>query len=267
MINRLLLSRIAACALALPVLADWDLGDPYKWRQLPQMGPGGYNVLSSQAIYPGGGLVNKLVADDWQCNDPRPVTDIHIWGSWWDDNPQPNWPGLFSLSIYSDTPAGPNPGEHSRPGAELWTRVLTPSIRPWGDAVGEQFYDPNKVLNPPTGLSPEQKVWQYNFLLNPADYFQQQPGKIYWLSVQALGITDTGHYWGWKTSMDHWNDDATWADMPIAGPQDWNELRDPLDPSKSLDMAFVLTVPEPSTYALLAGLGLVGFAAYRRLRR
>jgi hypothetical protein len=231
------------------------------------MGPGGYNVLSSQAIYPGGSPVSKIVADDWLCNDPRPVTDIHVWGSWWSDSPPPGWPGLFSLTIYSDIPAGPNPGDYSRPGDVLWSKTLQPTVRFWGDAVGELFYDPNKVLNSPSGLSPEQKVWQYNFTLDPQDYFRQQPGTVYWLSVQAMGITDTGHYWGWKTSLNHWGDDATWADLGISGQTAWYELRDPLDPTRSLDMAFVLTVPEPRGWVLIVGLGLAGFAAYRRIAR
>jgi hypothetical protein len=230
------------------------------------MGPGGYNVLSSQAVYPSpAGPVSKVVADDWQCNDPRPVTDIHVWGSWWDNSPQPSWPGMFALSIYTDIPAGQSPGEYSRPGRLLWSRTLIPTVRFWGEAVGEQFYDPNKILDAPTGLSPEKDVWQYNFQLEPQDYFPQESGKIYWLSVQAMGITDTGHYWGWKTSLNHWNDDAVWADLP--GQQGLIELRDPLNSSLSLDMAFVLTVPEPRAWAVLAGFALGGLAVYRRIAK
>jgi hypothetical protein len=265
MINRLLLSRIAACALALPALADWDPSNPNtKWVQMPKMN-GGYDVLSMSGIYPNppipGGLpVNKVVADDWMCLDPRPVTDIHVWGSWWQDQPDPNLGLAFELKIYSDIPAVPGV-TYSRPGTELWSVIQTPTVRPWGSGI-ETFYDPNNILPP----SPETQVWQYNFVLDPSKYFQQTQNTIYWLSVKAIGPSP-GHVWGWKTSDQNWNDDATWADYPISGPGDWNELRDPLDPSKSLDMAFALTVPEPRTYALLAGLGLVGFAAYRRLRR
>lgn len=261
--KRSVLVSIAAGALALPALADWDPSNPNtKWVQMPQMS-GGYDVLSMNGFYPSPpappGTVNKVVADDWLCNDPRPVTDIHVWGSWWQDQPDPN-PVSFQLTIYSDIPAGP--GTYSQPGSPLWTTVRVPTVRLWGTG-NEMFYDPNNVLPP----SPETQVWQYNFLLDPSEYFNQTPGTIYWLSVQALGPSP-GHAWGWKTSDQHWNDDATWADLPIP-PGTWNELRDPLvpDPKPSLDMAFVLTVPEPRTYALLAGLGLVGFAAYRRLRR
>lgn len=60
--------------------------------------------------------------------------------------------------------------------------------------------------------------------------------------------------WGWKTSEQHWNDDATWVDNDSR--PNWKELRDPLNPSQSLDMAFVLTVavPEPRAWGMLAGL-------------
>lgn len=260
--KRSVLVSIAAGALALPALADWDLSNPNtKWVQMPQVN-GGYDVLSMRGVYPVGPPplpVDKVVADDWLCNDPRPVTDIHVWGSWWQDQPDPN-PGLaFELKIYSDIPEVPGV-TYSRPGTELWSVIQTPTVRSW-DIGNEQFYDPNNVLP----LSPETQVWQYNFLLDPSKYFNQTPGTIYWLSVQALGVAP-GHAWGWKTSYQHWNDDATWADWPVP-PNTWNELRDPANPAQSLDMAFVLTVPEPRTYALLAGLGLVGFAAYRRLRR
>ena len=46
---------------------------------------------------------------------------------------------------------------------------------------------------------------------------------------------------GWKTSQDHWNDDAAWYDD--VG-DDWIELYDPvLEVPVSLDMAFVITSP------------------------
>ena len=75
--------------------------------------------------------------------------------------------------------------------------------------------------------------------------------------------------YGWKTTLDHWNDDAVWADFDIAGAKQaddfWHELRDPLN-GESLDMAFVIT-PEPSTVAMLLGVGLIGLFAYARRRR
>lgn len=228
---------------------------------MPQL-VGGYDVLSMQGLYPTGEPLNKVVADDWLCNDPRPVTDIHIWGSWWNDQPAPDWTPVFQLTIYSDIPAVPGV-TYSTPGEALWSTIQVPTVRFW-DLGQELFYDPNTGL-----LSPETVVWQYNFVLDPADYFRQQEGTIYWLSVQALGPTQ-GHLWGWKTSEQHWNDDATFTDPDIPT-MDWQELRDPFTGSptfgQSLDMAFVLTVPEPRVYALAVGLALTGFAAWRRRRR
>lgn len=261
--TRVVLGSIAAYTLVLPALADWyPPVDPRrdKWVQMPQMN-GGYDVLSSVGAYPPGFPsfpLNKLVADDWMCNDPRPVTDIHFWGSWWQDQPLDTY---FYLSIYTDVPAVPGVS-YSRPGNEIWSYYGLPtSVRVWGTG-NELFYDPNGVLP----IAPEHTVWQYNFELPPRHHFNQVPGTVYWLSVQAANMAGD-NVWGWKTSEQHWNDDATWVDN-APWPPDWNELRDPLNPSQSLDMAFVLTVavPEPRAYALMAGLGLAGFALVRRAR-
>ncbi|MCP4902422.1 MAG: PEP-CTERM sorting domain-containing protein, partial [bacterium] len=58
---------------------------------------------------------------------------------------------------------------------------------------------------------------------------------------------------GWKTSQDHWNDNAVWeVSNGVYAP-----LSDPLaQPPTPLDMAFVIT-PEPTTLGLLALGGLV----------
>ncbi|HRZ36331.1 MAG TPA: PEP-CTERM sorting domain-containing protein [Candidatus Paceibacterota bacterium] len=251
------LAAIAALALALPALADWDENDPNtKWLQMPNM-DNGYNVFSTWGIYLGGLPVSKVVADDWKCTDPAPVTDIHVWGSWWNDEAPNGWLPTFQLTIYSDIPASSQQEPYSQPGSVLWSRILTPAVRPWGISEGEMFYDPNGVLP----LSAEKQVWQYNFLLAPQDYFRQQPGTVYWLSVQTTELPE-GFYWGWKTSADHWNDAATWADLPGGA---WEPLWDPRYQGP-LDMAFVITTPEPATYALIAGLGLAAFAGCRRSR-
>ena len=61
---------------------------------------------------------------------------------------------------------------------------------------------------------------------------------------------------GWKTSPEHWNDDAVWADYDDSGIVPvWHELRYPDGHPRygeSMDLAFVITVPEPGTLVLLA---------------
>lgn len=253
--KRLMFLGLAACLWAASAQADWNVGDPAKWVQLPQM-VNGYDVLSIEGVYPTSLPVNKAVADDWMCMDPSPVTDIHVWGSWWMDQPPDpgSWIPTFKLTILADIPA--EPGVYSRPGKELWSVVQQPTVRFWGLGM-ELFYDPNNILP----ISPETQVWQYNFVLSEADYFAQEQGTIYWLSVQALN-PPVGHVWGWKTSDNHWNDDATWRDFQM----EWNELRDPQEPTQSLDMAFVITIPEPGTATLLGVVAVLGLAT-RRLRR
>ena len=89
--------------------------------------------------------------------------------------------------------------------------------------------------------------------------------KTYWLEIHIIpNVVASGEppLFGWKTSLDHWNDDAVFetdvADI-------WAELWDPrpeIQPPVSLDMAFVIT-PEPATLAVL----LIGAALSLARRR
>src|SRR5262245_49515491 len=77
--------------------ADWSPGDPFKmhYPQLPD--PNGIDIKAS---YP------KILADDWRCTETGPVSDIHIWGSWFNDL---KFTGAYiHASIHLDVPAGPN---------------------------------------------------------------------------------------------------------------------------------------------------------------
>ena len=111
------------------------------------------------------------------------------------------------------------------------------------------------------------EVWQYNLYLDPDNSFQQlgTPGNpvVYWLVVDAVTESLEGQpEFGWKTSLDHWNDDAVYADSALhdASGDQWQELHHPDTAlNMSLDMAFVI-VPEPATLGLLilGGLALFG---------
>ncbi len=157
---------------------------------------------------------------------------------------------------------------------ELWYQGFYPSeytSRLYGN--GDQgWYDPHDGTVLPND---HQDIYQYNIdMRDLANVFHQEEGTIYWLMITAfLDETQSppGAEWGWKTTLDHWNDDAVVGHLDATGEPigDWEELYDPsiLPPNipVSLDMAFVIT-PEPATLAVLAIGGLIMLRS-RKLRR
>ncbi len=241
---------------ASPALADWDPGDYHKmhYPQLPD--PNGWDV---NFTYP------KVLADDWLCTGTGPVEDIHFWFSTYGD--QPSFPVITGIhaSIHADIPDPDGTGPlYSMPGPLLWSWDFLPgefTIRSYG-AGPQGWYDPNIPYYVPDDHF---GIWQAN-IEKIREPFIQQEGTIYWLDLSVMG---EGMY-GWKTSLQHFNDDAVWGDFPATGGPvpEWMELRDPMTPppGMSLDLAFVIT-PEPGTTAMLLGCGLVGMAMYVWRRR
>lgn len=259
--ERLLITALCVLFASTMAFGDWDPGDGDKmhYPQLPD--PFGWDVYAdaTQAWGPGS------VADDWLCSEDGPVADIHIWGSWSQDmiDPITN----VYVSIYSDVP-GPDasdiPGldanglEFSMPGTLLWDRDFSATqinVRDYGD--GDQgFYVPQDNAS---GVWPnDHNLFHQINIENIDDPFQQVEGTIYWLEIQVTHV-NADPWWGWKTTQDHFNDDAVWYDYST---DQWRELRDP-STDESLDMAFVIT-PEPGAICLL---GLGGLALIRRKRK
>jgi hypothetical protein len=241
---RTCLILIVAIGVAGPAMADWEPGDGHKMHfpQLPDME--GWDV---------NGTFPKILADDWMCSETGWVKDIHFWGSWRED-----LVGEITnlhLSIHSNIPDG---GQgYSVPGDELWSVDLLPGAwveKFWGEGP-QGWYDPNTgYWNKPDHYG----VWQYNVFLPDSQWFWQEKDEIYWLDISVTLADPNFTHWGWKTSLDHFMDDATWKDY---GGDFWYELRDPIT-QESLDMAFVIT-PGPGTLALLA---LAGMTPRRRRR-
>lgn len=230
---------------AAPASADWDPGDPFKmhYPQLPDSN--GWDVLFTQP---------KILADDWLCTETGPVLDVHFWFS--SERDYPFTISNVHLSIHADIPASAT--NHSMPGALLWSRNFAPTeftIRHYG--TGDQgWYDPNTGLYMPYD---HQNMWQLNIedIIQP---YTQIEGTIYWLDVTVASDVPLG----WKTSRDHWNDDAVWRDLGT--PMEWEELRDPIT-GESLDMAFVITIPEPSSsWLVLAGAAMLLWTLCSRAR-
>jgi len=272
---------LTVVVLALMVgTAYGDSLDPtwVKWSQLPDMTPNGYDFSSEL-------LVPSTVADDFQCNDPRPVTDIHWWGSYYttgsasvDHNSDnyldpsfaspgappvmPNIVAGFNITFYADVPAGVDPNmPFSHPGAVLGTTQLVDM-----SAVGSNLHGTiDRNVNSVVGDDGDEAVWQYNVEL-PVP-FEQVLDTIYWISIQAVNLdaiqNPNSVQWGWHESLDHWNDaavqngpQALWG---IQYSQEWRNLL-------VKDMAFELSIPEPATIALL-GCGLTFLIAMPRRRK
>ena len=236
-----------------------------KWRQGPvQTADGliyGWDEYSNYQNPP-------LMADDWLCEDNRPITDIHWWGSFigWTQPYPPQLPSAFHIGIWTDVPAG-SQTTFSHPGKLIWETFSDKYV--WNFAG----YDLD-----PRGQSENEACFQFNLLLPQDEWFYQETnepnGTVYWLSIAALYNDDTSlpqHPWGWKTRPHNFNDDAvraygtmegTWP--PTIG-SNWGE-GEPLEyPSgQSWDLAFELTTNEPRI-PLSADLNLDGIVNLRDL--
>ena len=78
---------------------------------------------------------DPIMADDWECADDRPITDIHWWGSfkgWTQPHLPPILPIAFRIGIWTDV-KDPNPGDPgdndwSHPGELIWENECTTSV-------------------------------------------------------------------------------------------------------------------------------------------
>ncbi|MGD2108062.1 MAG: hypothetical protein PVI86_01595 [Phycisphaerae bacterium] len=149
----------------------------------------------------------QIVADDYECTDLRPISDIHWWGSylgWQSADPpplaDPGAPDYFHVGIWTDVPAGVD-GPFSHPGQLIqdWT-VSRASLNERN--VGCDFH--------PDFPGPD-TCFRYDFTIPQEHWYLQESADptIYWLSVSA-------HYpdgeptipWGWKTREHFFNDSA-----------------------------------------------------------
>jgi hypothetical protein len=216
------------------------LGGPYdalKWERGPDLAPTGLDVMAQ--IPPGPGVT---LADDFQCTETGWITEIDFWGSWlWDELPGGNPEQVsFTLSLHSDVPSPP--AEYSHPGELFWLHTFLPGecqAELYASELTEGWFDPSSGYYESYADS---VVWLYRCPIPEEFWFYQEEGTIYWLDVAAYPEVES--YFGWKTSLDHWNDDGTWASgaEPI-DPSAWAELRYPLThpmEGASIDLAFRL---------------------------
>ncbi len=240
-----------------------------KWSQPPvEIEQGLINGWDEQSLY----WQRPIMADDWECSDERPVTDIHWWGSfigWTQPTLPPVLPTAFHIGIWTDVPDPNllNPQDYSHPGTLIWENTCTSWV--WNFAGFD--VDPQE--------RPEREnesCFQFNQLLSQDEWFWQEPNgsngkRVYWLSIAA--IYPQGHQvqfpFGWKTRPHFYNDDAVRTEMaidpmgqniwpPVIGSQWLDGMPIEYPAGTSWDLAFELTTNEPKAPAS-ADLDFSGF--------
>lgn len=242
----LLLTMALAGAESGPASADWDPGDPFKMHfpQLPD--PNGWDILFV-------GPLNE-VADDWQCTETGPVTDLHFWYSIQGDGAAAI--SSVTANIYGNNPSGP----FSTPASLLWSGTFSGQqlvTRLYGSGT-QGFADPK--LGPIGWVRPDHVNYYQLNITGIENAFLQEQGQVYWLGLN-VATTGTAAV-GWKTSVNPFLDDAVYRGPGLQ----WEELIAPEGGSQH--MAFVVT-PEPGGVAVAAtGIaGAVGLVLRRRSGR
>ena len=194
-------------------VADWVPSDGHKMH-FPQMPDEiGWDV----------NFHDYYLADDWQCSETGPVTDIHFWISWRHDIVA-QLP-FINVAIYSN-----GQGPYSRPLELLWSRMFSPDQfivkgpmtgdQGWLEPYGEYF------------LHDHFNYYQIN-IKNIQNAFTQQQGTIYWLVIQMPLLYPIEI--GWKTTKNLFMDNAVWGI-----PGQWTPIIDPIT-QMPINFAFVIT--------------------------
>jgi hypothetical protein len=184
--------------------------------------------------------LDRLVADDWPCDQNTPITAAVWWGSYIDYRYQPCVgpqplpavkPDAFLLNIWTDVPADTSdPASYSHPNDIIWEY--------WAHDYDEVLVGYDKDPRDATG-PPREPVFRYSVKLPRDAWFDQnEPNGVYWFSVVAVyDENEPSHEWGWTNHKHKFNDDAVEG---YFDPPDWYwyDLYDQTGASQ--DMSFIL---------------------------
>ena len=203
---------------------------------LPPNADNGWDVTCSHRV---------ALADDFRCTTTGPITDIHIWGSWLNNNH--GFVTNFWIGIYDDVPAKLNGTvlTPSHPGTNLlWSQNFLPGQYAENPVLtgSEQFYNPTNNLI----IGTDNQVWYYCFY--PTSPFVQQGSTArptnYWLAITTQ-LCDSNTWFGWKTSTSNYNDAAVWtpaiSGKPVSGAS-WTPMTN-FQTQAQIDLSFLLTTP------------------------
>jgi hypothetical protein len=192
------------------------------------------------------------LGDDWICSEDGPINGFHFWVSWLNNIIPDEFENViehFEISIYSDIPAEQSTTGYSMPGDMLWNSNFGPGEFSYHHAFDnlQGWFDPYSG-----NYDPMNHYGCYRIDIEGVEEpFIQEQGTIYWLVINASLLPGTDDYkLGWKTSIDHWNDNAVFHDPGTS--DEWYELYDPIT-QEVLDMSFILTGTPSGGYPLNVG--------------
>ena len=231
-----------------------------KWEQRPvPVGPDNtYQGWDEFSVYG----IQQIVADDWLCEGPAPVTDIQWWGSFlgWDLPDDPPMPDAFRLGIWTDVPAGfDQPFSH--PGQMVWEWLVRDPD--WQFAGWE--------VDPRDASAPREAMFQFDTELPQSAWYWQGPDDgVHWISIAAEYIDPdvVAYPFGWTTRLRDPNsgapDDAVRIHAPLDPVVNSRYVEgEPIfwpDPDTSWDTAFVLgTRPQLDFGDAPDGMGVPGY--------
>ncbi|MGE5294734.1 MAG: GEVED domain-containing protein [Solirubrobacterales bacterium] len=176
-----------------------------KWSQTPQQfdaaTPYIFNAWSERSDL----TYHQIGADDWECDDDRPVTGFQWWGSfqgWTQPMPPSDLPLAFHVAIWSDA------ANSGHPATLVWEKYCTN----WTWSLAGYSDDPQKTGN--------DACFQFTCLLSQDQWFKPALSRdkngdtiatVYWLSIATLydaGTSAPSYPWGWTTRPLAFNDGA-----------------------------------------------------------
>lgn len=166
-----------------------------KWFQTPQAAAASTPFVFKAWGEPSNSDLGQVLADDWQCQDSRPVTGFQWWGTFtgWTESRMPSQtPSAFQIAIWTNSPAVSGKNSFAHPNTLVWQANCTG----WTWSVAGQADDPRNVNSNET-------CFEFTCLLSQDQWFYQDPGNgtaTYWLSIAAVYDTaPLAHPWSWMT--------------------------------------------------------------------
>ena len=193
----------------------------------------------------------QIVADDFPCLGPMPITRIRWWGSykaWAQTEPPELQPDAWRISFWTH-----EPDESEEP---PFVQVLVHEFEISADRIERALVGLNTL--PANG--PE-TLFKYDVALEPHEWFHpfEIPSKhnVFWISIVAMypeGISRQNH-WGWSTRPEPWREPAQnfvlYDDGPTPAVTLWPGILYPITSNaicaqeQGLDMAFELLTESP----------------------